>query len=123
MKKFLLIAPIACLALLASCGTTNRAGMVYTATQVKAATTISSANVADLEVGERVTFIYRTTTQDRTGYFALDNCKAAAISAMLKKYDNADLVVSPEFKYSTDLETIEVTGRPAKYKNFRGANK
>ena len=119
MKKFLLIVPVACL-LLVSCGTTYQGGMVHTATQVNVQAAISSTNVADLEVGERVTFTYTTTTQDRTGYYALDNCKSAAIAAMLKQYGNADVIVAPEFKYSTDLKTIEVTGRPAKYSNFRG---
>lgn len=122
MKKFLLIAPIACLVLLASCGTTYQAGMTYTATPVDVATVVTSNNVADLEVGDRVTFTYTTTAQDRMGYYALGNCKAAAISAMLKQYGNADVVVAPEFKYSSDLKTIEVTGRPAKYKHFRSAN-
>lgn len=122
MKKSLLIAPIACMMLLASCGTTYQAGISYTATPVNVATSVSSTNVVDLEVGERVTFSYSTTPQDRMGYYALDNCKAAAISAMLKKYDNADVIVAPEYKYSSDLRSIEVSGRPAKYKNFRGAN-
>jgi len=122
MKKFLLIVPVACLLLLASCGTTYQAGMVHTATQVNVPTAISSTNIADLEVGERVTFTYTTTAQDRAGYYALDNCKSAAIAAMLKQYGNADVIVAPEFKYPTDLKTIEVTGRPAKYRNFRGAN-
>ena len=56
------------------------------------------------------------------GYYALENCKNAAISAMLKEYGNADVIVAPEFKYTSKFTTIEVTGRPAKYKNFRGAN-
>ena len=123
MKKSLLIAPIACLMLLTSCGTSYQSGLNYTATPVNVSSTISSTNVVDLEVGERVTFVYKTTAQDRSmGYYALENCKNAAISAMLKEYGNADVIVAPEFKYTSNYMTIEVTGRPAKYKNFRGAN-
>ena len=123
MKKSLLIAPIACLMLLASCGTSYQSGLNYTATSVNISPTISSTNVVDLEVGERVTFVYETKAQDRSmGYYALENCKNAAISAMLKEYGNADVIVAPEFKYTSNFTTIEVTGRPAKYKNFRGAN-
>lgn len=120
MKKIFLLAPVACFALLTSCFSTQK-GAVHTATSVNVPTTIVSNSVADLEVGERVTFKYTTTSQDRAGYYAIENCKAAAIAAMLQKYGNADVIVAPEFSFDSDLNAIEVTGRPAKYKNFRSA--
>lgn len=119
MKKYLLIVSVACAALLSSCGSIQ-SGMVYTATPVDVPTTIVSSNVADLEVGDRVTFRYTPTSQVRAVYPALANCKAAAIASMLKNY-NADVIVAPEYSYDSDLNVIEVTGRPAKYKNFRAA--
>lgn len=120
MKKYLLIVSVACAALLSSCGSIQK-GMYHTATPVDVPTTIVSSNVADLEVGDRVTFRYTTTSQDRAGYNAVVNCKAAAIASMLKNYNNADVIVAPEYSYDSDLNIIEVTGRPAKYKNFRAA--
>ena len=118
MKKLLLFAAVAGALSLTSCGVikTNN----YTATQLPVATQVSSANVADLEVGERVTYRYTTTAEDRKA--GIDNCKRAAIWNLLKTNGNADVIVSPEFHYDANYNFVEVTGRPAKYKNFRGAN-
>lgn len=92
----------------------------YDATAVGVATGISSTNVADLEVGERSSYRYTTTAEDRKA--GVDNCKRAAVWNFLKNNGNADVIVSPEFHYDTNYNYVEVTGRPAKYKNFRGAN-
>lgn len=118
MKKVVLMAAVVCALSLSSCGVikTNH----YSATQVPVATGVASANVADLEVGERVTYRYTTTSEDRKA--GVDNCKRAAVWNLLKLNGNADVIVSPEFHYDSNYNYVEVTGRPAKYKNFRGAN-
>jgi len=117
MKKFFLIAAVAGAALVSSCG--FQKGMSYTATSVGVGTSVQSQNIADLDVSERVTYRYTTTSDDRA--YGLSNCKAAAIAAMLKNNGNADVIVAPEYKYDSKLNFIEVTGRPAKYKNFRSS--
>ncbi|MCM1377482.1 MAG: hypothetical protein NC097_03625 [Clostridium sp.] len=114
MKK-LLIASAACIFMLASCNTVTS---TRTATTVKVPTVVSSVNVADLEVGPRVTFTYNTQKNERMGRTA----ECAAVAAMLEANGNADVLVAPEYKYDNDRKVIIVTGRPAKYKNFRGAN-
>lgn len=118
MKKILLFAGAACALMLSSC--TAFHATTHTATLVNVPTVVSSANVADLIVGERVTYKYTTTKDDRNG--GLNNCKAAAVAALLKSNGNADVIVAPEFEIDSDLNYILVTGRPAKYNNFRSAN-
>lgn len=117
MKKTILAAA-ACALFMTSCGSFR--ANTYTATAVNVPTVVTSANVADLAVGERVTLRYTTTKEDRTGGMA--NCKKAAIAALLKKSGNADVIVSPEYFIDPDMNFVEVTGRPATYKNFRSAN-
>lgn len=117
MKKSI-FAAAACVLLMTSCGSFR--ATTHTATSVNVPTAVTSTNVADLEVGKRVTFRYTTTKEDRTG--GVNNCKAAAITALLKQSGNADVIVSPEYVIDADLNYVEVTGRPATYKNFRSAN-
>lgn len=118
MKKSLLLASAACAMLMCSCGS-NKATM-YTATGVTVPTVVTSTNIADLNVGERTSLRYTTTKADRNG--GVNNCKDAAITAFLKTNGNADVIVAPEFFVDIDLNYVEVIGRPASYKNFRGAN-
>lgn len=118
MKKSVLFAAAACALLVTSCGSFRANN--YTATSVKVPTSVVSANVADLQVGERVTFRYTTSKLDRAG--GAENCKRAAVAALLKKQGNADVIVSPEYVVDSQLDFVEVTGRPATYKNFRSAN-
>ncbi|MCM1004685.1 MAG: hypothetical protein NC402_00110 [Prevotella sp.] len=118
IKKLVFCATAACALILTSCGSFK--STTTTATKFDVATAIGSVNVADLEVGNRVTFRYTTTDNDRAG--GANNCKDAAVSALLKQNGNADVLVSPEYSYDSDMKVIEVSGRPASYKNFRGAN-
>ena len=118
MKKLVLFAAVACALSLSSCGVVKYTH--YSASKVDVATGIASANVADLQVGERVTYRYTTTADDRRG--GADNCKRAAVWNLLKANGNADVIVSPEFHYDSGLNIVEVTGRPARYTNFRGVN-
>lgn len=115
MKKISFALAAFCILGLASCSTTN-----YTATQVTPTNVAFTNTIANLEVGQRVTFRYNVTSDVRKG--GLKNCKAAAIAEMLKANGNADLIVAPEFKYDNPITYIEVTGRPACYTNFRNAN-
>lgn len=118
MKKCILFAAAALALLTTSCGSFK---MGYsTATTIGIPTTITSANVADLVVGDRVVFSYTPSIDEHNS--GLKSCKEAASAALLRHAGNADVLVSPEYKYDTDYRTIEVSGRPAFYKNFRGAN-
>ncbi len=118
MKKSLLFVGAVCAMMLASCGSYRYT--TYTATAVNIPTVVTSENVADLKVGERVTLRYTTTRDDRNA--GLANCKAAAITALLKANSYADVIVAPEFVIDSDWNYVEVSGRPATYTNFRSAN-
>ena len=117
MKKAILLVAVVCTTLITSCSLIK--SVTHTASSVDVSTSIVSNNIADLEVGDRVTYKYTPTSNDRK--LGVKNCKAAAIASMLQHYKNADIIVSPEFKYDSKLNYVEVTGRPAKYKNFRSA--
>ena len=115
MKKvFLIIGAVGAL-VLSSC-----TASIHTATPVNVSAVVSSTNVADFTVGERMTYRYNTSSKDRRG--GVKNCKAAAIAAFLRTNGNADVIVAPEFSFDTNLEVIEVTGRPGTYNNFRSVN-
>ena len=115
MKKALLYtAAIALPLLFASCKTTVR-----TATMVSVTNEVKTLTIADLDVQDRVTFRYKLNQSERKG--GLQKCKEAAVAAMLKKYGNAEVLIAPEYYYDSDLKFIEVSGRPASYKNFRTA--
>ena len=98
-------------------GMTSCKTQLWTSTQVPVANSICTASVADLQVGERVSYTYNTTAQDRKG--GVKNCKNAAVTALLKQNGNADVLVAPEYSYDNTLNTVTVSGRPAFYKNFR----
>lgn len=115
MKKIAFALAAVCMLGLASCKTNY-----WTATEVPVSNVISTTSVANLEVGEKVTYRYQISSLVRKG--GLKNCKAAAIAAMLKANGNADVIVAPEYNYNNTLDYIEVTGRPAKYTNFKSCN-
>lgn len=119
MKKFAFVAAAAIALLATSCGSlpTYRS---HTAHFQNVATEITSTNVADLSVGDRVSLRYTPTAEERRA--GHDSCKAGAIKALLKANGNADIIVSPEYTWVSDNTEIEVSGRPAKYVNFRGKN-
>lgn len=114
MKK-VIFAAASCLLLFASCGSFHKT----TATSIPVNNAITSVSIADLEVGNRVTYTYTTTSEDRAA--GVENCKKAAVAALLKANGNADVLVAPEYSYKGDIKSIEVSGRPAKYINFRNA--
>lgn len=117
MKKFFIFA-IAALAM-ASCTT-----MTKTARTESIPYAMYNANVADLEVGPRISYTFTPEKSIRRG--GDSNCKKAAIQEALVANGNADLLVEPQFVikklngiFRHKITSITVTGRPAKYKNFR----
>ena len=103
----------------ASCTTTTKTARTENIPYV-----MYNANVADLQVGDRVSYTYTPSKAiQRAG---LANCKKAAISEALSQNGNADLLVEPQFVVSvyrgffgSKVSSITVTGRPAKYINIR----
>lgn len=116
MKKYLFILAAALMA--ASCTTTTK-----TARTENIPYSMYNANVADLQVGERITYTYSPSKAIRRG--GLANCKKAAIADALTQNGNADLLVEPQFVVSvrrnllgSKVTSVTVTGRPAKYVNI-----
>ena len=84
-----------------------------------------NATVADLDVSaERITYTIQPSKAIRKA--GVGNCKAACIQEALKANGNADLLVEPHFViakkrslFGEKITSVTVSGRPAKYKNFR----
>ena len=118
MKKYFFI--LAAALLTVSCTTTTK-----TARTESVPYGMYNATVADLEVGpERITYTITPSKEIRKA--GLGNCKEACIQEALEENGNADLLVEPQFVYSmkrtlfgNKVTSVTVTGRPAKYKNFR----
>ncbi len=119
MKKLF----FACVAVLAftSCSTS----VSYTATTGKSAASLLSATVADLEVSpERVSATITPSKAIQRG--GEENVKQAVEQEALKN-GNYDLLVDPEFTitrsgFKKKITSITVSGRPARFKNFRSLN-
>lgn len=118
MKKFFCFLSVALLAI--SCTTVTK-----TAKTLDSPASLLSATVAELEVSpERVTYTMTPSKEIRRG--GLANVKQAAEQEVLAKYGNADVLVDAEYVISQTsylifgkkVESITVTGRPARYKNF-----
>lgn len=110
--------------LLASCTTITK-----TSTTAEVPASLLSATVADLEVSpQRVSETYIVPAEVRRG--GVSNVQHAAEQYLIDKNGNGcDLLVEPEYTmYKTNyffckrITKIEVSGRPAKYKNFRSLN-
>ena len=81
---------------------------------------VQNITVADLEVGDRITYRMEPSKELRKG--GLENVKRAAEAEALAKYGNADLLVEPRYVYTkrgNKVISMEVSGRPAHYVNFR----
>lgn len=119
MKKILCFVCVAFFA--ASCTT-----VIKTSKTADTPASLLSATVADLDVSpERVSItIYPEKALVRGG---LNNVKQAAEQELLIKNDNADVLVDAEyvikstnyFIFGKKVESVTVSGRPAKYENFR----
>jgi len=119
MKKIL---AFVCVALFAASCTT----VVKTAKTADTPASLLSATVADLEVSpERIS--YTMVPDDKIRRGGLSNVKQAAENEALAKNGNADVLVDAEYVitstnyliFGKKVESITVTGRPAKYVNFR----
>ena len=117
MKKYLLL--VGAVVAFASCTSISK-----TARTESIPYAMYNANVADLEVGDRVSYTMTPSKSIRRA--GDDNVKKAAIQEVLVQNGNADLLVEPQFviskrkgMFGTKITSITVTGRPAKYKNFR----
>lgn len=124
MKKIIVPFAIAMVALLTSCGSFGPKAMVKTTathTQVSAATPIVAV-FADLEVSpNKISYFYLPSkTVARGGY---DNVVNSAVREALANNGNGDVIVGLEtqVKYNekSEIESITITGYPAKYVNFR----
>lgn len=122
MKNIFLFAVVALLAV--SCSTT-----ICTSKVATAPVSLLSATVADLDVAaERVSYTLNPSKSLCRG--GLENVKQAAEQELLVKNGNADVLVDAEyvitstdrFIFGRDIESVTVSGRPAKYKNFHSLN-
>lgn len=116
MKKFFFIATVALL--FASCTTTTK-----TARTEAIPYSMYNANVADLEVGPRITYTLVPSKAIRKG--GLSNVKQAAIQEALAANGNADLLVEPRWVvdvrqglFRKSVRSVTVSGRPANYVNI-----
>jgi hypothetical protein len=120
MKKLFLIGAV--VLTLASCSKTVT---TQTARTESVPYAMYNATVADLEVSsQRITYTYEPSKEVRRG--GVGNCKEAALMEALLKNGNADLLVEPQYVvtkkrclFGSKVLSITVSGRPAKYKNFR----
>lgn len=121
MKKYLFIAAAALLA--TSCTVTTKTARTETLPYA-----MFNASVADLEVApQRISYtLVPSAVVRRAGAL---NCKKACISEALAANGNADLLIEPQFVieqkkrlFSSKVSKVTVSGRPAKYKNFRSLN-
>lgn len=116
MKKFVLFVGAAFL--MASCSTVT----TKTARTETVPYAMYNANVADLEVGSRVTYTY--TPEKSVRKVGLQNVKDAATQEVLAANGNADLLVEPQWVIvrkkglSKKIKSVTVSGRPAKYVNI-----
>lgn len=106
--------------LLSGCDTLQK-----TATTANISMQAHNATVADLKVGERISYTMTPSDEVRRGGEA--NVKQVAeAEALEKKGGNADLLVNPLYViskkrglFSSKITSITVSGRPAFYTNFR----
>ena len=110
-------------AMLSSCST-----VVKTASTAETTSSIENATVADLDVApERITYTVAPSKAIQRG--GMDNVKRAVESEALTANGNADVLVEPQYiiekkksLFGSKVTSVTVTGRPAKYRNFRSLN-
>ena len=126
MKKSFFLMAIATVVLLASCSLGGPKSLVKTTathTRINAATPVVAV-FADLDVSpNKISYFYIPSTTVAAG--GLDNVVNSAVHEALIANNNADVLVGLEtqVKYNDKgvIESITVTGYPAKYVNFRNA--
>lgn len=126
MKNSVILMAVAIVITMASCSLGGPKSMVKTTathTRISAATPVVAV-FADLDVSpNKISYFYIPSTTVAKGGF--DNVVNAAVREALSNNDNADVLVGLEsqVKYNDKgvIESITVTGYPAKYVNFRNA--
>lgn len=122
MKKTLVLAATFT-AILSSCST-----VMKTASTAETTSSIENATVAELDVApERIT--YKTSPSKAVQRGGMANVQRAAEAEALTANGNADVLVEPQYiiekkksLFGSKVTSITVTGRPAKYRNFRSLN-
>ncbi|MCM1078789.1 MAG: hypothetical protein NC344_04025 [Bacteroidales bacterium] len=122
MKKTLILTVISAM-IFSSCST-----VVKTASTAETTSSIENATVADLDVApERITYTVSPSKAVQRGGMA--NVKRAVESEALTANGNADVLVEPQYiiekkksLFGSKVTSVTVTGRPAKYRNFRSLN-
>lgn len=125
MKKLFIFAIL--IAVLSSCGSMGSMGSMAKFTKTSTYTGIDvvrpiTALMADLEVSsEKISYLFIPSQTVKTGGF--ENVLNCAVQEALEKNGNADVLVALEkqIKYNKkgEIESIVITGYPAKYVNFR----
>ena len=126
MKKSFLLMAITSVMMLASCSMLGPKSLVKTTashTRISTATPVVAV-FADLDVSpNKISYFYIPSTTVAAG--GLDNVVNSAVHEALIANNNADVLVGLEtqVKYNDKgvIESITVTGYPAKYVNFRNA--
>ena len=120
MKKVLIL--VAAIFTMTSCTT-----ILKTAQTQDVPVLINTSTAADLDISaERVTYTLAPEKSIRKG--GLQNVKEAAVQEVLQANGNADVLVDPMYVVKKGgvmgkIRSVTVSGRPAKYKNFRSMKK
>lgn len=118
MKKCFLLVGVA-VAMMTSCSTVQKSAKTQ-----DVPITIQTATAADLDIApERVSLTLTVDRPLRKGG-GLKNVMNAATQSLLEQNGNADVLIDPMYVVKRSgllhkIRTIKVSGRPAKYKNFR----
>ncbi len=122
MKKIFLFTVIALGACLSACKAPSSMYSTRTArTQEMPVETWSSWTTADLEVSDQRVKLTVAVPQNDNMMVSVEQYKENAVGELLEK-SNADVLVNPLFKLdyrNGRLESITVSGYPAKHRNFR----
>jgi hypothetical protein len=88
-----------------------------------------NATVADLDVSDHRVSVTLNPVPADVNRGGISNVKKTVEAMALEQNGNADVLVNPEFTYTVErgffskkITSMTVTGRPAKYKNFRSLN-
>jgi hypothetical protein len=121
-KLIIALATVFSLAALTSCGSFNGATKKATATTLSVSPSITTQTAADLDVApSRVSYTLQVTDEIRNG--GTENIIKVAQSELLEKNGNADVLVERQYTTQSnkkgEITQITISGRPAKYINFR----
>ena len=101
----------------ASCSTTTK-----TATSLDVPNSIHSSNTTDLIISPTKVSLNNWEPTKKIKNGGKENVKKAAIAELLQQNGNADVLVAPQFEYTSkrgSIKRISVSGYPARYTNFQ----